>query len=240
MKSSVPGYLLSALLGAVVGWGITALRRPAEVLPTPAPRPPVRVEPEAPPPAPPPERPQPEATEAPTAPAPAPKASVWGPPAPPDWQRQLKATQRVKDLLTLAPPPGDAAMKRSCFYARDYRARELLKTEAGQAALLADLPALNPQEMVALWDVLWLSDREKAGGFGAYGGAFARSVSQRLAELIPAQSDPALRMLAANMLLPDTRYLSDREVEYLRAFFQASSDPALQRKAQELPPRGAR
>jgi hypothetical protein len=178
--------------------------------------------------------------EAPTTPTPVPNASVWGPPAPPDWQRQLKATQRVKDLLTLALPAGDAAVKRACRYARDYRARELLKTEAGQAALLSDLPALNPQEMVALWDVLWLSDREKADGFGAYGSAFARSVSRRLAELIPAQSDPALRLLSANMLLQDTRSLSDAEVEYLRAFFQASNDAALQRKVQDLPRRGAR
>jgi hypothetical protein len=238
MKSSMPGYLLAASLGAVVGWGIATFRRPAEVLP--APKPAARVAPETPSPAPEPERPRPATTELPPVAAPAPNATPALPLPPQDWLRQIRSLPRVKDLLSTEPPPGDTSTKRSCLYARDQRVRDVLKSEGGQAAFLADLPTLSPKEMVALWDALWLNDREKAQGLGAYGASFARELSRSLVELIPAQADPSLRMLEANTLLQDTRYLSDAEVEYLRAFFQASSDPALQRRAQDLPRRGAR
>jgi hypothetical protein len=240
MKNHLPGYLAAAVLGIAAGWAIGASRRAPEAMAPPRPAAPV-ADAAPPPPAPlPPPEPAPAPSETPAPSPKAPEAAAKAAVPPPEWYAKIKSLPRVKDLLGLELPPGDAGLRQSCFYARNHQIRELLKNDAAQAAFLADLPAMSERELVALWDVFWLSDREKAGGFRQYGPAFARKLSQSLFELVPAQTDRGLRMMAASLLLPDTRYLNDREVEYLRNFFQASGDPFLKRKASDLPDRGTR
>lgn len=101
--------------------------------------------------------------------------------------------------------------------------------------LLADLPGLSVAEMVVLWDAFWTSNSASREGFASYGPAFARNVSRELIDLAWAQPDPALRSLAVSMVLQDTSFLSESEVNLLRTLLEADQDPGMRRWAERLP-----
>lgn len=155
-----------------------------------------------------------------------------------NWVRELKNILRVKDALGLTIPKGDPMGDRLKLHAVLARARELLKDDAAQIAFLSDLPTLNDRELTMLWDVLWLSERDTASGFLPYGAGFARQVSQSLFQQTFTLPEGNRRMMMANLLLPDTRSLSDLEIAQLRTLLESSKDPILRRKITSLPDRG--
>jgi hypothetical protein len=231
---SVPFLLGAFLAGILVGWaGATLRRHPEAPLPRPSPS------------VPPLEREGATAEKAPVAsPAPPPQRPIEAPPASvaerskdvssasTEWEQKVRSVDRIKDLLDLKIPPGDRS---DALRVLMNRARDLLKHEDAQRILLAELPSFSIGEMVRLWDVFWTVDRNSVAGFAPYGSPFARELSRTLAELVSAQSSLELRMIAASMVVQDTRSLNDAELAHLRGLLLADPEPSMRRFADLLP-----
>ncbi len=146
----------------------------------------------------------------------------------------MKSAVSVAELLAIPLPEGQASEALQYLWPRT---KALLRNPDAQAVFLRDLPSYSVEQLVRLWDVFWVNDAGLAGGFAAYGPGFGPAVTAQLADMIATHPDAGVRKMALNLLAPDSRHLSDRRSEELRAALLGSPDPELRRGAEKLPRR---
>ena len=146
---------------------------------------------------------------------------------------RVQGTLRAAELLSVALPEGDAATRQAAHAALRRRTRALLKDPEAQAVFLAELPALSREQLVALWDVLWLGDVPQR--LSTFGTSFASAFSRTLIDLYTTRTDARDQELLCNLLLPDLGFVSDDRLERLRSLLAADANPRLRDKARQLP-----
>ncbi|HEX7897692.1 MAG TPA: hypothetical protein VF950_08015 [Planctomycetota bacterium] len=228
MKTLLPAFALGLLAGLAIGRLPVSDPPPARPPAPPAAAPPEPSSAPVPNPGAPEGKPalSPEAPRAKGEPKPETK------PAAPAWTDRLGSTRRVAELLSLAPPD------RASHAALMRRARARLKEPDAQEAFLAELPALSREQLVVLWDVLWMGDVPQR--LSTFGVGFAAEFSRALTDLYTTRTDPRDQELLCNLLLPDLGSVSDERLEHLRNLLAADGNPRLRDKARQLPVRPPR